>query len=539
MSKLPTKPRHVKEKGPLCYCKTPKPTVLKQVEESTTNWGAFYYKCETETCKFFKWATDSGKSIDYGDLWAPCCRVHPNRKCKLLQIARNSPHRGKLFWICGVLDKPCKYFELFEGDIEEYLEFVPNYDESLLESEEKEIEHVPIVMSQSNQRNSWVGQFPEEIMSVILEFLEMIPEWIKIIGVCKEWKRMIDSIIDQRVRDGLIELNLGFLHSNSQFSYFCAIFKRFYKVKKVVICNFALYSELMRLLEWVGVETLVLYNCTTKMSRDLNPPPVSNTIPVTYYGSTINDYEDSGKERRESTHSYDFRSKHTEMSFSHIHGGPIIYNLNPSHVNQLKHHEHTDLYADFIREMEKKIDTTKRRQFLELSQIIAINCSDLYFVWLNGDAKSYHKHSKAEGNFADLFDLPFNQDMESYGKCWIDVYSLPVGIEVGILNISLLGNHRKSYIYVNNGKKYGYPTAIQNQVIKHPEIQNQFIRKCGISKYFDKKSINIHNKENAEISLETGILTSAELSRLISEKQVHRRTSHHFEYFSQPKKRKM
>ena len=490
LSTLPPRPQHIKLLGPPCDCKPVKLTVLKQVEESTTNFGAFYYKCATETCRYFKWATDSGNSIDYGDLWAPCCLLHPNRKCKLLQIARNSINRGKLFWICGVLDTPCTHFQLFEGNIDDYKEFVPNFDESLLESQELESsQSSQIVMSQANSRNMIVSQLPEEIMAEILKYLDMIPNWVKIIGVCKEWKRMIDNVIDQKVNDGLIELNLGFLHSKSPFWYFCEIFKRFYKVRKITICNFELYSELMRLLEWVGVETLVLYNCTTKMSCNQK-----------------DQVDDSDKVLNEC---FSFRSKCTEMSFFHIHGETLLYNFNHNHVVPHLNAINSDIYFEFVKEMERKVDITHRRQFQELSQIIAINCpEDLNFVWLNGpDARSYHKHEQVDANYGDLLDLPFEQEeLENIGKCHVNVYSLPTDIDVGFLNLSLLGHHRTPKIYVKNGKKYSFPTVVDNQVISHPEIQKQFIRNCGISKYFNINLLEIVNKEHFDIAVESGIL---------------------------------
>ncbi|KAG2389333.1 hypothetical protein C9374_013893 [Naegleria lovaniensis] len=173
---------------PNCKCSPPRPSVLLTVFKQGPNKGRRFYSCSERFCKFFQWADEdrgpklnqsspqqrtspviarSVSTLNYPNegllisqnlqqpiasssssasttnlshqsntttmnatnLQIPTCRKHSNIPCRLLQVVKEGPNKGKLFWACGMSfqNERCNHFGWFEGNVELYKHLVPKY----------------------------------------------------------------------------------------------------------------------------------------------------------------------------------------------------------------------------------------------------------------------------------------------------------------------------------------------------------------------------------------------------------------------------
>ncbi|EFC39435.1 zf-GRF domain-containing protein [Naegleria gruberi] len=446
---------------PPCKCAARPASVLRTVVKEGPNKGRQFYTCAKSSCKFFEWVntnatntlllpssspssqpsvsietiknnifadalkksvnnssnkSSSGSTSSETDsnLNIPCCTNHQTTKCKLLQVSKEGPNKGKLFWACGNTNQSekCNFFKWFDGIVDQYKHLVPNYNSGAQPSPKKETpkfiapmikeETVPIFMSTSNSQNNWVANLPVETFSEILKYLQIAPDCVKIQRVCVEWKRMSDIYIGNAVKDHQVDLSLGFLKNDTPFSQCCEIFKKFYRVKQVTFCNFTIYSELMRLLEWVQVETMIFYNCKSTMSCDQNES-VAEHVP------SYHDYEEvdweyvrsnpgslfSKRDIASYKTKFAFRRNVTQMLFSGLEEDRdvLVADAKPKFIDDMLQFATLNYYKKFVTFIKQKLGTNyvQGKRFGNLKRIISIDSYELNFAWVNKDRNVYYK----------------------------------------------------------------------------------------------------------------------------------------------------
>ncbi|KAG2389334.1 hypothetical protein C9374_013894 [Naegleria lovaniensis] len=537
---------------PNCKCSPPMPSQRLTVAKEGPNKGRQFYTCARRGCNFFQWAETSNhhdssrnnsannhnningnsNSTMMGNtsrsvttkqssssssvptttnLQIPTCRKHSNTPCRLLQVVKEGPNKGKLFWACGMSsqNERCNHFGWFEGNVELYKHLVPNYstppsasssslNSSFNNTKDNEVVE-PIVMSATNQNNLWVAGLPIEIFREIFKSLEL-PDQFKLQCVCKEWKRMFTLAVSMHTD---MDLNFGFLKEYSKstppYSWWCRIISMFLYSSRVIFCNMKITNELMRLIEFMpNLKTLVFNNCSTVMSNyqvDVSVHDPVEDYPDEYYenfdwhsywhGGFAGNLTKEEIEAYKKTHK--FKSTVTQMMFSKMDEDKdviIPHGLKDIEDETLFHKQVGEEYKLFVTNVSSRIPGFKSKRKLEaLKHIICVEsrAGGMNFSWINKDRKVYYKciDAKCERNIDSFFDKANTTCSETDivpEKYWKFKQLLVQDRAISLIFFSLM-NHRSSSFQIYNGINCDAKSVVDRvdlSVSKQVEIYKHF-----------------------------------------------------------------
>ncbi|EFC42130.1 F-box domain-containing protein [Naegleria gruberi] len=117
-----------------------------------------------------------------------------------------------------------------------------------------------------------INHLPPDCLIEIFQYLPFLPSVLNLQLVSSAWRNTVQHFIAR----GGFDLNLGFLPSHVTLSKFIMIIGRFYNAKQITLCNLQLTVDLMKVLSFTAIETLVLCNCSTEAAVSFSPDLVSS-----------------------------------------------------------------------------------------------------------------------------------------------------------------------------------------------------------------------------------------------------------------------